>query len=110
MTELFDSGQDFEPLGQDNPFYGLGSWDFFSYNPPDPYERIEKDVFEALNIDDFDGLLIRDSDVSWDELRGNRFENIREAILYLSDAGILAYGKVVLFETGEVGIAIGGSP
>lgn len=110
MSDVFDGGDLFPPDDPRNPFYGLYGFDEHSIIPPDPYERQEKEVFAALDIDDFGGLLAYENDVDVTEMRGNRFENIREAILYLSDSGLLAFGKVVLFANGEIGIAIGQSP
>lgn len=110
MTEIQDGFELYPPDDPRNPFFGLYGLDEYSSIPPDPYERQENEVFAALNIDDFDGLLIRDTDVDVTHLRGNRFESIREAILYLSDSGMLAFSQVVLFWNGEVGIAVGESP
>lgn len=110
MSEVDFGFELFPPDDPRNPFFGLFGLDENTSTPPDPYEALEEEVFHALDIDDFGGLLVSEFTVDVNELRGNRFENIREAILYLSDSGLLAFGKVVLYANGEIGIAIGQSP
>lgn len=95
MSELFDDGELFEPLGEDNPFLGLDGFDEFSAEP-DPYDKLERDVLDTFGIESFDSIFINADEREVANMRGNRFESIREAILYLFDAGILQFSGVVV--------------
>lgn len=112
MSELFDAGELYEPEDNENPFLGLDGFDEMSFAEPDdvdPNIAIEQEVLRSLDIDAFGGLIAFESSVDVGTIRANRFGDIKEAIFYLSDAGLLRYGQVVLFANGEIGIAIVGS-
>lgn len=109
MTDMIDGWDVYPPDDPRNPFFGLFGFDEFS-EEPDPHEKIERTVLDTLGIVDFGGLIATIGEVAGDTVRGNRFGDVREAILYLSDAGVLAFGQVVIFDNGEIGVSIGGSP
>lgn len=96
MTELFDAGELYPLDDPRNPFFGLGGFDEKTVIPPDPMERIEREVLDALGIQSFDEILITGSERTLENARGNRFENIKEALVYLFDAGILQFSGVVI--------------
>src|ERR1044072_6042215 len=102
MSEMFDSGDLFNPLGADNPFYGVDGYDEETDFEPDedPQDKVEKQVLETLRLESFGGLIIPASDAKSNELRANRFGDIKEAILYLADARLLGFGQVVIFPNG----------
>lgn len=79
---------------EDNPFFGLDGFDEFTEN--DPYERIEQEVLNSLGIEDFDEIILDISDAEVENIRGNRFQNLQEAITYLFDAGVLRFSGVVI--------------
>jgi len=110
MTEIFDGGELYPLDDPRNPFFGLDGFDEKSFIPADPYERVEKDVLDSLGIASFDEILISSSERDIANMRGNRFENIKEAITYLFDAGILRFSGVV-YDSDEYEIEIAdGSP
>lgn len=96
MTEIFDGGEIYPPDDPRNPFYGLDGFDEKSFIPADPHERVEKDVLDALGIASFDEILITATERDIESMRGNRFESITEAVIYLFDAGILRFSGVVI--------------
>lgn len=96
MSEVFDGGELYPPDDPRNPFFGLDGFDEKSVIPPDPYERIEREVLDTLGIQSFDEILITASEREIEAARGNRFETIKEAIIYLFDAGILRFSGVVI--------------
>ena len=96
MTELFDAGELYPLNDPRNPFYGLDGFDARSRQSPDPYERIERQVLDSLGIDSFEEILIDSGNRTPEDMRGNRFESIAEAIVYLFDAGILRFSGVVV--------------
>lgn len=93
--------EDLEP--EDNPFYGLGGFDEFSET--DPYEKLEKDVLDSLGIEEFDEIIFDIKDVDVENLRGNRFESLGEALTYLFDSGILRFSGIVI-DDDEISIEI----
>lgn len=97
MSELFDAGELYEPEGEDNPFLGLDGFDKFT-SEPDPYNLIEQDVMNAFGVESFDSILLDASERQIENMRGNRFESLQEAIIYLFDAGILQFSGVVVGE------------
>lgn len=96
MSELFDGAESYPLDDPRNPFFGLGGWDEQTVVPPDPYDRIEQDVLDSLGIASFDEILITATERDLESARGNRFETIKEAIVYLFDAGILRFSGVVI--------------
>lgn len=96
MSEVFDGAELYPPDDPRNPFFGLDGFDARTIQPPDPYERLEKDVLDSLGIASFDEILIKASERDIESARGNRFETIKEAIVYLFDAGILRFSGVVI--------------
>jgi hypothetical protein len=95
MSDLFDGQFSYEDLPpEENPFYGLDGFDEFSET--DPLEQIEREVLDSLGIESFEDIVFDISDSEVNDLRGNRFEDLREAILYLFDSGILRFSGVVL--------------
>lgn len=97
MSELFDAGELFEPEGDDNPFLGIDGFDAFTLEP-DPFDALEHEVLDSLGIDTFDSILITNNERTIENARGNRFESLKEAIIYLFDAGVLQFSGVVLDE------------
>ncbi len=94
MTDIPDSFESFEDMGDENPFIGLPGFD--TYSDIDPYERVEREVLDSLGIDSFDKIILDVSERNVENERGNRFESLREAVLYLFDAGILQFSGIVL--------------
>lgn len=105
MTEIFDGGEIYPPDDPRNPFFGLDGFDEKSFTPADPYERIERDVLDSLGISSFNEILVTASERDLEGMRGNRFENIKEAIVYLFDAGILQFSGVII-DTEEIEIEV----
>jgi len=89
----------------DNPFYGLPSIGVITEN--DPNERITADILGVLGITDFTEVIVNLDNADVTRLRGNRFPNIVDAIIYLNEAGILAFSDVTIDDDGEIGVAIG---
>ena len=96
MTEIFDGGEIYPPDDPRNPFFGLDGFDQHSFIPADPNERIERDVLDALGIASFDEIFVNPTERDIENIRGNRFESITEAVIYLFDAGILRFSGVVI--------------
>jgi hypothetical protein len=95
MSDFTDGFLDYEPEGEDNPFWDLEGWDEASVRP-DPYERMEREVLDAMGIESFDAILLDATERDLENMRGNRFESLQEAITYLFDAGILQFSGVVI--------------
>lgn len=95
MTDMTDGWDVYPPDDPRNPFFGLDGFDEFT-EEPDPHEGIEREVMDALGISDFDEILININERDLEGARGNRFESIQEAILYLFDAGVLRFSGVVI--------------
>ena len=96
MSEMFDAGELYPLDDPRNPFFGLDGFDPKTVIPPDPYDRIEREVLDSLGIQSFDEILITAPERDIEAARGNRFESIKEAITYLFDAGILRFSGVVI--------------
>lgn len=97
----FYSYEDLPP--EENPFFGLEGFDEFSDS--DPYEQIERDVLDSLGIEGFDEIILDVSDAQAENLRGNRFESLQEAVTYLFDSGILRFSSVVI-DDDEISIEV----
>lgn len=91
-----------------SPFYGLPRGDIDTV--PDAHDTVLGEVLDRLGIVDFSDLFVDIKDAEPEELRGNRFTNLVDAIVYLAEAGILQFGDVVLDEDLEIGVSIGDSP
>lgn len=101
--EFFQS-DDYYISDPTNPFYGLPMGDVPT--EPDPNEEVLDEVLYRLGVEDFTGIVVDVDDVKLENLRGNRFANITDAIVYLAEAGILNFGQVTLDEEGEVGLGV----
>jgi len=110
MSDYFDSyPNDYDEEGDASPFIDWSGW---SDEPltVDPYIEAEQDILDTLGIEDYDSILLDPTTLEPDELRGNRFSSLQEAITYLFDAGILRFSGVVMQE-GEIMPAVKkGSP
>lgn len=95
MTDMTDGWGVYPPDDPRNPFYGLDGFDEFS-ETKDPHEGIERQVMDALGIQDFDSILVLPDERTTENARGNRFSSLTEAITYLFDAGILQFSGVVI--------------
>lgn len=86
---------EYDAMGEDSPFIDWSGWDLISAEE-DPHGGIERDVLDALGIASFDEIFVNIADRNFENARGNRFETITEAIVYLFDAGILQFSGVVI--------------
>lgn len=105
MSDFFDDESSDDELYEDSPFAGLPGWVGDESFPPDPYEKIEREVLDTFGIEDFDEIIFEPDEIDVENLRGNRFESIQDAIMYLFDAGVLRFSGVVL-GADEIGIEI----
>lgn len=105
MSDYFDDESSDNEDYEDSPFAGLPGWVGDEHFPPDPYEKIEREVLDAFGIEDFDEILFEPDESSIENMRGNRFESIQDAIWYLFDSGILRFSGVVLGDD-EIGVEI----
>lgn len=87
-----------------DPFYGLPLGEVPT--EPDPNDVVFEDVLERLGVFDFSGIVVDFSEANPEQLRGNRFVNLTDAIVYLANAGILQFGQVTIDEEGELGLEI----
>lgn len=85
----------FDDDNSDNPYLGWNDWDEEAFDT-DPYDEIERQVMDSLGIESFDSILLDPSERDMENLRGNRFESLQEAIIYLFDAGILQFSGVIV--------------
>lgn len=96
-----------EGEGEENPFQDLIN----EYNLDNEFDY-NKEVFDELanrfGVESVGDLIIPLSDVENVEgVRGNRFVDVVDALIYLYDAGILDFSNVVIFDDGSVGVVIG---
>lgn len=101
MSDIPDFPQsDYDDMGSDSPYIDWSGWD--EHSPEDdPHEGIEREVLDALGIASFDEIIVLPEERNFDNARGNRFETITEAIVYLFDAGILGFSGVVVDDESE---------
>lgn len=96
MSDYFDfPPNEFDEEGDENPFKDLAGWSDEA-ELRDPYEEMTEDIMDNLGIEEFDDIVFDIGSVDPEDLRGNRFESLEEAIIYLFDAGILRFSGVVL--------------
>lgn len=96
MSDYFDfDPNEYDPQGEDNPFAGLPGFDDSEISP-DPYEQVERDVLDSFGVESFEDIIFDVTSVQPDDLRGNRFATMSDALNYLFDAGILRFSGVVL--------------
>lgn len=95
MSDVFDGFDSYEPMGDDNPFLGKEGFDSLS-DDDSKYSDFEQEVLDSFGIESFDSIFITASERDLENARGNRFETIAEAIVYLFDSGILQFSGVVL--------------
>lgn len=96
MSDYFDfPPNDYDEEGDESPFIDWSGW---SDEPliEDPYLKAEEDILDTLGIEDFESIFFDPVDLKPEEMRGNRFESLQEAIMYLFDAGILRFSGVVI--------------
>lgn len=105
MSDNPNTYSDYEDMpDNENPFYGLDGFDGFTEN--DPYKEIEQDVLDTFGIESFDEIVMNIDEAQVENIRGNRFQDLREAVLYLFDAGILRFSGVVVDDDLEVAVEI----
>jgi hypothetical protein len=78
-----------------NPYLGWNDWDEEAFED-DPYDKIEREVMDSLGIESFESILLDPTESEIENMRGNRFSSLEEAILYLFDAGILQFSGIVI--------------
>ena len=107
MSDSFDffENDDHYISDKDSPFYGLPTGDVPVQQ--DPSDAIVEEVLDRLGVEDFTGITVDFGNVNVENLRGNRFANLTDAIVYLAEAGIFSFGDVTLDDDGEIGISIG---
>lgn len=104
--EFFDS-DDYLIDDPNSPFYGLPRGEVDTV--PDASSEVLEDVLDRLGVDDFDGIIVDFQDVNVENLRGNRFVSLSDALVYLHEAGILSFGSATINDEGEIGVEIEGS-
>lgn len=96
MSDYFDDDpNNYDEEGDENPFRDLPGWSDEA-ELEDPYIKATEDIMDNLGIEEFDDIVFDIRDADPESLRGNRFETLEEAIIYLFDAGILRFSGVVL--------------
>lgn len=95
MSDMDDGMFLYDDEDSDNPYLGWNDWDEEAFDT-DPYDELEKQVMDSLGIESFDSILLDPSESDMENMRGNRFASLEEAILYLFDAGILQFSGVVV--------------
>ena len=106
MPDYLDyNPQDYDPNDTDSGFFGDPFYDDYE---PDAADEVLTDVLDQLGIDDFDEIIVNLPDANLDDVRGNVFPDIISAIIYLYDAGIIAFSKVVIDDDEGVEIEISG--
>lgn len=101
--EYYDSDE-FLIDDPNSPFYGLPRG--VAQTAPDPQEQVLNEVLDQLGVNSFGEVIVDFGNVDVENLRGNRFTNIVDALVYLGQAGILQFGEVTLDDEGEIGVAI----
>lgn len=92
----------------DSPFYGLPRG--VDNTVHDPQEEVLAEVRDQLGVASISDVVIDFSDANIEELRGNRFTSIVDALVYLGQAGILQFSSVTVDDDDEIGGTIGTSP
>ena len=100
----FDNSDDRIVNDPSSPFYGLPTG--FPNTQPDPNEAVLDEVLDKLGIPDFGDTIISINDADPTGLRGNRFETVAEALIYLAEAGILSFGRATIDTSYEIGVEI----
>lgn len=96
MTDNFDDfPNNWDDEGDYNPYKDTMGWSD-EFEVEDPYEQQTQDIMDNLGIESFDDIILDLGDIDPDTLRGNRFENLQDAIVYLFDSGVLRFSGVVL--------------
>lgn len=88
-----------------NPFYGLPVGNVNTV--PDQNTGFESQVQARFGVESLGDIIIDVESVNAENLRGNRFSNLVDAIVYLHEAGILSFSDVALYEDGEIGLGVG---
>lgn len=96
MSDFFENESSDDEGYEDSPFSDLPGWIGDEALPFDPFEQVEREVLDTFGIEDFDEILFEPSELDIENLRGNRFESIQDAVMYLFDSGILRFSGVTL--------------
>lgn len=96
MSDYFEDAPNDDEDYEDSPFADLEGWIGAEAISQDPFEQVEREVLDTFGIEDFDEILFEPSEIDPEALRGNRFESIQDAIMYLFDSGILRFSGVTL--------------
>lgn len=86
---------DYDDMGDESPYIDWTGW---SDEPPDfdTYGERAEYILGSFGLEGIERIVLDISDANPEDLRGNRFANIEEAILYLFDSGILGFSNVYL--------------
>lgn len=100
MSERDDSFLD-DPFDDDD-----GWW----HEPQDPEEKESgvdvSSLLREVGIDGYEQILLDITNVDPNELRGQRFDTIEEAIVFLYDIGVLSFAGLVEFDDDTYGYLI----
>lgn len=95
----FFNSDDYWVSDTTSPFYGLpiSDVDF----EPDPNELLSGQVLEALGVESLGEVFVDITEDNIDDLRGNVFPNIIDAIIYLYQSGILIFSNIGVDDNGD---------
>lgn len=71
-----------------------------------PSDEFISSILREVGIDGYDSIVIDFTDADPSELRGQRFDTIEEAIIYLYDIGILSFSEIVEFDDDTFGYVV----
>lgn len=102
MSDFSDFTNDNDGIVTDesSPFYGLPIGD--TRTTPDDRIGDYDDLLDRFGVNDLGDIIIRRTDATPENLRGNRFSNITDALLYLYEAGIVQFSNVAVSDDGEI--------
>lgn len=89
---------------EDSPFFGLPIGN--TRTTPDDRIGDYQDLLDRFGVNDLGDIIVNREDAPVENLRGNRFSNIADALLYLYEAGIVQFSNVTVDDEGEVGTEI----
>jgi hypothetical protein len=95
----------------DDEYENDGEEELPSEEPLSEYEQALRDVLDSLglsNIEDFHPIAQGDAEHP-EDIRGDRFESLGDALIFLASIGVIDFSEVIDFGDGTYGVEIGDS-
>lgn len=100
MSDEFDDGL------YDDPFDDDDEWWREPQEDKEPPDIDVQSLLREMGIDGYEGIIVDFNDINPEELRGQRFDTLDEAIIFLHEIGVLNFGSVVEMDDGTYGVTI----